>query len=522
MTAVALVSVATVTRVQASGPNELMAQIARDPMRLEHFVVRYTNVDGTRRGVLVSDDGGKNWRLMCSDAIHAQAVAAGLSETKYGLELFKEELRHMRSVTLTDRGETLVNTSMGLLISDATGCGFHVEAQFLDQDVKILDHPRQPGVKFALLGWEGSAKGMWRRAEDGTWSRFGVQDDEPKDGARALYKSAVLAANDSDVRVYQAVWRLAADAGVGSMSVRVSDDGARTWREHPITLPSNTEELELLAVDPTDRNRVVGVVRRSDNSAVEWSAQNDTVMLSIDGGQNFVRYHDVAQLTAAAFGPDGTLWISDGGASVLEEYRAGLFRAAPGLTAPPTQLSRVAHQCVTYAGDAYYACQDITVGKLDPQTGAIAAMVRLDTVAELATCPGIDMKNVCREMLCTKGYCLYTHYPRAPLCKLYDSMLCGPSSIGESPDAALDDAGGTPSDAGETSPAPDAEIPRADAGPAAPSRDAGSSGGQNEDPAGADPSGCDCGVAKSGGNYTDLLGWLGAALVLQLRRRRFA
>src|SRR5688572_20913918 len=101
-------------------------------------------------------------------------------------------------------------------------------------------------------------------------------------------------------------------------SVRVSDDGAKSWREH--TLPVALLDLEVLAVDPTQRDRVLAVVRRGgDDNEVAWSEELDTLMLSEDAGQNFRAYFDVAQLGAVAFGADGTQWIADAGAAVGAE-----------------------------------------------------------------------------------------------------------------------------------------------------------------------------------------------------------
>jgi hypothetical protein len=516
---VASVGCALTAPALASGPTELMAQVTVDPQNPARLVVRYANLDGTRRGLILSDDAGKSWRLMCSDCIHQQAVAAGVVAPSGEVDSFKFELRRMHSVALGTGGATLVNTSLGLVAGDAQGCGFRAEPLFAEQDVtRLMDHPTLPGVTFALVGWEGPSQGMWRRSDDGRWARFGATESLRTDGARVVYKSAALAKNDSDVRVYQTVWRFEPEASAGHMALRVSDDGAETWRELP--LASDPEELELLAVDPTQRERVVGVIRRSDNSLRDWSKELDTLMLSDDGGQHFRAYFDVAALSAVAFGPDGTLWISDAGATVGDETRAGLFRAAPGLAAAPVQLSTNPHQCVSYAAvnQTFYACQGIRAGRLDPQSGALEELVRLDSVRELATCQGVDTKAICQEQLCMNGYCLYTHYPQAPVCAAYDSMLCGPSSIRDASAAASLDAAVMPTDtAGRDASAGGSG---SDAGSAEPD-EAGVAADADPDPAAASeaPS-CDCSVTARSASALGALGWCGMLAVLVARRRR--
>ncbi|HEX6241219.1 MAG TPA: MYXO-CTERM sorting domain-containing protein [Polyangiales bacterium] len=502
-----------------------MAEVAADPENPQHLVVRYENPGGggLRRGLIVSDDGGKSWKLMCSDAIHAQVWSGASTQVDAGAEYFKFEVRRMTSVLLRKGGATLVGAPAGLLTGDAHGCGFRAEPLFLQQGTQLLAHPKDSEVAFALLAWGGSAQGLWRRGPDGVWARFGASEPPPQEGDTVAFKSAIVARRDPDLRVYQTVSRFNIEAGTVRESVRVSDDGAMSWREHP--LPAAGEGLELLAADPTQLERVVGVVRRVDGRHREWSRELDTLMLSEDGGQNFRAYFDVAELGAVAFGPDGTLYIADSGARVGEETRAGLFRAAPGLAAGPVQLSPDPYQCLSYASvnQTLYACQGIRVGTLDAATGAFGELVRLDTVGGLVTCPGLDTKSTCQDQLCTSGYCLYTHYPRAPLCTPYDSKYCGPSSALDEPDAALPDAAAA-GDAG----APEDMDAGDDDG-----LDGSASGVQQQDAQSPDPdetdrdpapasdsSGCDCRVGSGSGGAARGAGWVGLLALLVARRRR--
>jgi hypothetical protein len=457
---------------------------------------------------------------LCSDAIHAQTVQAGLTGTPEELALHKYDLRRMKSVAVVAGGATLVNTAEGVVTGDAQACGFRIEPQFFPEEVIALElHPTRPELAFALLAFEGATQGTWRRGADGVWSRFGAVEPTPGEGARRVLKSMALAKNDSDVRIYQTLWRYDPKTMQGSSALRVTDDGAQNWREY--ALASDPEELALLKVDPTQRDRVVAVIRRKDNMGQDWSKELDLVMLSSDGGASFRRYAEVAALADVAFAPDGTLWIADSGATLGEETRAGLFRAAPGLAEAPVQLSRDAHLCVTYsaAKDVLYGCQYLRMGTLDRQTGALTELVRFDTVSTLASCPGLDVVATCSEQLCDTGYCLMTHFPRAPACKVYNKAYCGPDSVG----------GG--SDAGMTSPdasAPDAQVstPRARDAQAAPDSETSEDDAPDEDEAtdaGVEPKrkggGCSCTLLPGPSPATGAA-WLGLALsVWQLRRR---
>jgi hypothetical protein len=464
-----LVGLALAPRAHATGPVELLAQLSVDPARPEHLVALYSNT-GTRRGLLFSDDAGASWKLLCADGILAQALADGPTRSSEDVAGLRSELRRMEPVALAAGGSTLVGTAQGLFRGDGKGCGFVEEPLFVGRRItSLLSHPKQPEIAFAMLGFEGDRQGIWKRAADGTWSRFGAVEPPPAQGDRVVLKSMSLAVNAQDVRVYQVVWRYSEATKKAQSVLRVSDDGALSWREEP--LDDELDEFTVLATDPTHSERVLGVVRRSDNGHGNWSIERDSVMLSDDGGRNFRSYFEVAELSAALFRRDGSLWLSDSGAQVDGEQRAGLFRAAPGLGAPPEPLSAAAHQCLSNgpADDTLYACQSIRLGKLDPVRGTLETLVQTSSVGGFVSCPGRNIAADCRDQMCQSGYCIQGHFPEAPVCEAYDEPFCGPRAVWHPPVDAQVDASGAE--------APDTEVranpPRHVTDPAFDSYDAG-------------------------------------------------
>jgi hypothetical protein len=83
-----------------------------------------------------------------------------------------------------------------------------------------------------------------------------------------------------------------------------SDDGGRTWTSYPFALLEREWRLYLLAVDPTDPDRILA---RTQNL---YPDGRERVMLSEDGGRTFTEVLRMRQVADAAWSPDGrTVWV---------------------------------------------------------------------------------------------------------------------------------------------------------------------------------------------------------------------
>lgn len=417
----------------ASGPVELFAQAVVDPAQPEHMVVLYSN-GGTRRGLLFSADAGASWQLLCADGVLAQATSEGM-HTSDQVAALRAELRRMEPIAIAAGSATLVATGEGLFHGDSQGCGFRSEGPFAGQRVSgLVPHPMHPEQTFALLGFEGASQGLWQRDADGHWSRFGLAEPPPPSGERVVLKSVLFVPHGAGLRVYQVVWRYTMGAKAGRSALRVSDDGAQTWREMPLN--DELDELELLAVDPHDSERVVAVVRRTDNGHGNWLGERDTIFVSDDGGRQFRNYFEVAELRGAVFSDDGSLWLSDAGAQIDGQLREGLFRAPAGLSSPPEARSQTGYHCLTHVPGSrhMYACLGVRFGLLDTDSAAFEVLVKTNSVDSFVTCEGRDVAADCRDQMCQSGYCIQGHFPEAPVCEVYDEPYCGPRAVYREPE----------------------------------------------------------------------------------------
>jgi hypothetical protein len=510
----------------ANGSKELFGQVAFDPLRPDRLMVLYTN-GGSRRGLLFSEDAGASWKMLCAAGVTKQVLADGTARDEEARTWLANE-RRIGPIAVAAGGATLVASSEGLFVGDARGCGFRGERPFARELINALvPHPSQPEIVFALVAYAGEEHGIWRRDAAGSWTRFGAVEPADTEAERRVLDGLLIAKRDTGLRAYELLRRHYMDGRPSTVAVRVSDDEGQTWREH--ALPTELQNLELVAVDPSDPQRLLAVIRRLSNQT-SWEQNRDTILLSRDGGAHFENYFEVAGLGAAVFRNDGTLWIADSGAVVEEDkFRAGLFRAPPGLASPPQQLSSDAHECLTYvpARDRMYACQTLRLGVLDPASGALEELVKIDAVDDFVSCSGRDVAADCEAQLCD-GYCHVVHYPAAPVCRAYDKPACGPRAAEryfDAGDAAAQEAGVVASDSGESLPDADAE-PLHDA--AAPGHvvdpDDGYDAGVIAIDAGpvAQQSsvGCQCHAGSTRGRSAHAALWSLGALALWLRRGR--
>lgn len=421
-------------------------------------------------GLLYSDDGGASFRLLCGSAI-----APGF--------------RRGGAIHVASDRHVLMGAFDGLWEDDGRGCAWTRVAALEGLWVNdIVAHPTNPDVTFAITSSGGKKNGVLRRDKSGKWTDLGSK-------AEILIGRLHVVQHGSGLRFYESAVlgeTMAEDGGAPKprYAIRISDDDAQTWQEHPIQINDGTLRLE--AVDPTDSERLVVSINRD--------GADDSILVSDDAGETFRDYLELAELGGVASAGDGRFWFGEAGNG--RDMRKGVF-ATQSLAKPATLLPKADYSvsCLRHRAedDEVYACKLLEVGTIAAD-GSFATVIALKEVPALVTCEGVDMSAACEAQLCAE-YCGPGHFASAPMCAAYETLACGPCADDPtSPACSL---------------APMAE-PDASAGGVT---DAGSRVDDNTQ-SGNDSSSCAC-VAVSAGHVPRSTVWLAGfgLLLVSLRSR---
>jgi MYXO-CTERM domain-containing protein len=431
-----LLALAGVAPAAHAIPIEEVTRVTLHPSDPQAMVIAYTSGNG---GLIYTQDGGQNWKLMCSS----------MMERGKNLDY--------SPIAMAGDGTSLVGTSDGIRQS-AGGCGWSL-AEGVDRLVTDFAlHPKDPSIIFAVTGkgGDGANNGIFQRDASGKFTLFGAKTDAWIERIRVTTRA------DGGLRFYQSAQRsmpeaaggagsagaageagASGDAGApaagadlgGSYVLRVSDDDGMTWMEHPIAVDSGKAKLE--AVDPTNPDRIV--------ISIDREREADSVLVSKDKGATFEEYAMVTQIAGVTMADDGRIWIADHGDFSNLMMPRGLW-AAPNLDAKPEVLtSDLGIGCLKYQPktDTLFACGRRgfpEFGTIDQKTGAFHKTFEFVAVHDFLSCPGVDAPSVCETQLCG-AYCGRQHYARAPLCNVYSTQDCGPVAAQSDRDTGWDTSG---------------------------------------------------------------------------------
>ena len=273
----------TASHAYAHGREPSLNQVAFDPSDPDHLVVRAT------WALMTSRDHGETWTWTCAAAV--------------GFDRTIED----PAVVITEGGPLCAGTFDGLAQSDAAGCSWSYPSPLLT-DIYTIDV--QPDPSDGHVVWAANSPGdrantVLRSSDDGaTWELMGSPDDvEPF----ALLERIRLAASDP-MRVY------ASGAVPGPPRQAFffrSEDGGRTWASTEIPLLDAERNIHVLAVDPTNADRVFArMVRRVTDEVPE------RLLRSEDGGRTWETATELLEITGVAVSDDGMhVWAGswDGG-----------------------------------------------------------------------------------------------------------------------------------------------------------------------------------------------------------------
>lgn len=477
-----------------AGPVELLNDVglaSSDPQRL---VARWVNGGG---GFLMSNDRGASYQLTCYSAVSPTLMWKSVQAF----------------VTASD-GSMCLGTADQVFCSDATGCGWKEATEISGQWIAdFAEDPTDSQVMYLCTGTSQGNNGVYvRETRDSAWKPFGTQ-------LPAWFSRLHVVKNGTGKRFYvssqENVMSESADGGPPIQQlkyfVRYSDDNAQTWTSHYYEPLPERANLRLVAVDPSNPDRVVVALIRSAELAP------DDLLFSDKRGEpnSYVKIGSVTEFSGAVFTPDGALYYGDN-----DQMTPGLYKVAK-LGEAPTKLSgSYKVGCLGYdaANDRLYVCADWKFGTADGMSGEFTMLFNIMTASTFLECPGEPpMSEQCAPAFRSPNFCDVTHYPGAPVCVEY----FGTEVAGSGADSGTSGAGGALASAG-TSGKP-ATNGSAGNPPREPELSAGTTATGRAGRGGTDASSnksTGCGVAARPGHGSPLAPIMFLMIVASIHRRR--
>lgn len=312
----------------------------------------------------------------------------------------------------TGAGEIWVAGSEGLWRGAADGCGFEAASELDGHFVSALaGDPFEPRRSYlATADGADSENGIYRADDRGA--------PFVKQGAfaqRFIVSLHVVARGDRQRRFYEAA--VASDDMGSHHYTRVSDDEGATWTEHEIATDAfepkvSYADFTLLAAHPSDPDHLVAVITRGSglDTLIESTAQGRS------GSWTVVA--QLGKLGGATFAATGALYFGDEAAA-----SPGLFVAERAGTEPRRLSDTWTVDCLQFdaAQEQLYACHQNLFGRVDLASGELTPQVDMRCAQHWVACPNEPpVSETCAAQLYPENYCNSSHYPAAPLCRVYD------------------------------------------------------------------------------------------------------
>ncbi|MFT3925880.1 MAG: hypothetical protein QM778_25275 [Myxococcales bacterium] len=436
--------------VHASGPVEVMVGVYVDPENPQRLILRYDNT-GSKTGLIYSDDAGANFSLVCTSAVAEAALRALGDGATDVASRTRSSLSRTRMARVTGGGRTLLGTTSGVFEDDGTGCGFHRIDQVAGLWVSgLASTATEPRVSYVLTNGatDNAGEGLWKRDESGTYTQLSGRLVPPDGESWSNTGLLAVARMGGGTRFYTVSLRFAPTGG-SKVLLLSSDDGGAHWAEHEITNLPEQASFNLLGVDPTNENRVVGRFQRFKDGG-DYESNKDSMVVSSDGGQSFAPWFDGTDFDDVVFEADGTLWIADAGSPSDDTMPKGLLKAAPGLASQPEHV--ITDREISCLGKPtgssdLFLCHYSDFGRFDPSTKTFTELASMTSVQSIKSCSGQDVVADCHDQLCQAGWCGPVHFASAPMCGAYHEQYCGPEALHWA-DAGMPNDAGVATDAG--------------------------------------------------------------------------
>jgi hypothetical protein len=356
LAALAAAAALTVSAPQAKANGRFPAanQLVVAPTQPSRLVLR------TTFGLLVSEDGGKNFDWICEKSV-GYGINGGSIEDP--------------AIAITGSGAVIAGLFVGLSRSPDT-CTWSmaerpIQGRFI---IDVAVRRSQPNVAVAVTsvpvadgGTTSFENRIFRTVDDGvTWNQVGPPLDP------TLLVETIDLTDADPGRVYVSGVRDRSGQSLGVLLV--SSDEGQSWVERAVPLDSEERAPFIAAVDPNDASRVY--VRNS-------GLGHNRLLLSEDAGQTFrVVFTSQGPLLGFALSPDGSKIFVGG-------PKDGLY-AAQRSAMQFEKKSETAVQCLAASGRTLWACSAMTagfiLGRSDDDGSTFAAALSLDGVRGPVAC----------------------------------------------------------------------------------------------------------------------------------------
>jgi hypothetical protein len=302
---------------------------------------------GATIGLVFTEDAGASWRYVCEPYI-----TGGSNVVLYALQA----------------DGALLALSSNLSRSADQGCSWtSVPAPGSDATwTDVFADPTQPARVLAIAS-TAARSGIWLSSDGG--------QSFP---SRLLDTAERLASVESAAGAPGRIYATTSVAASGAAALFRTADGGASWQRSdlPIAAPA---AVRILAVSPADPGTLW-------LRATRLPSGGDEVLVSSDGGASFASlYRSQAALTGFARGADGTIFLADGDAGILQRAPgAPAFRRLPG----PHLL------CLFASGSRLFGCADglrdaYDVATSDDGGASWNPLLSLTTLLGPSTCPAV-------------------------------------------------------------------------------------------------------------------------------------
>lgn len=392
----ALVALTLPSVARAHGGPPIFETLSFDPSDPTHLFA------GTNFGTVVSEDEGVSWSWICPGVVHLRTMV-------------EDPL-----VLVSDQGTLFVGDTAGAWRSAGSACDWASTVADTGLASSGTIARGGPGVLFAGTSTDGGSNALYRSTTDG------VSWDVVLGPSVGVWFESVVVAPSDPMRVYAVQNRPPVRTEPWEVTVFRSDDGGGTWTSAPFTVLTHEWRLYLLAVDPTNPDRILA------HTQDVYPDEHERVMLSEDGGSTWTEVLQLTQVLGGSWAPDGSsaylagpldgLWRSDDGARTFSGIRTDLFL-----------------RCVVANADAVWVCADdftahFGIGRSTDRGITFAPIARLRSITGPVSCdPASPLGTTCPAEESTLD------------------MALAAAPIDEDAGVVMDDAGAASDDAGTAS-----------------------------------------------------------------------
>jgi photosystem II stability/assembly factor-like uncharacterized protein len=324
-----LLAVSPAQRAAAHGREPSLGLVTFDPFDPEHMVVR------TTWAILESEDGGASWEWRCALSV--------------GYERTTED----PPVVIAGDRSVMAGIFNGLARSLEGGCRYERNT---DPDVDrlyiidMVSDPIDPHATWAITSPGDRSNTLVHSSDDGvSWEVLSTPHPNvllervrvaPSD-VRRVYTSGVVPRRGDELR--------------RTLFFR-SDDGGMTFTETEISLEGEERNVHVLAVDPTNPDRVLMRVVRLVTDLVP-----ERLLLSEDGGATWETAASLLEITGVVFSDDGAqAWVGGwDGAFLRSDDRGAVGSFVPVVGQEALRVRCLAYQPgVTPGAGELWVCAD--------------------------------------------------------------------------------------------------------------------------------------------------------------------